>query len=137
MFDQEMGFEQDIRAGRVRPGMTFNQKVWAMTARVPVGRVTTYAQIAQALGSRGYRAVGNALNKNPYSPAVPCHRVVGSDGGLTGFAGGIDKKRKLLTVEGVKLKANGKADLDVAFFRFPQTRMRQAAPAGAMRVALR
>ena len=94
-------FECAIKAGKMVPGMNFNQKVWALTARVPAGKVTTYARIAQALGSKGYRAVGNALNKNPYAPAVPCHRVVGSNGSLTGFAGGLDKKRRLLKDEGV------------------------------------
>src|SRR5215207_355225 len=117
--------KEDICAGRVRPDMTFNQKVWAMTARIPAGRVVTYAEVAKALGSRGYRAVGNALNKNPYAPTVPCHRVVGSDGNLTGFAGGIDKKRQMLKREGVRLKDNGKVDR-TAFFRFPQTRVRYA-----------
>jgi methylated-DNA-[protein]-cysteine S-methyltransferase len=73
--------------------------------------VTTYARIAQALGSKGYRAVGNALNRNPYAPAVPCHRVVGSDGSLTGFAGGLEKKRELLRREGLRLRENGKVDL--------------------------
>jgi methylated-DNA-[protein]-cysteine S-methyltransferase len=72
--------EQQIKAGRIVPGMTFNQKVWAITARIPRGKVAIYADVASALGSRGYRAVGNALNRNPYAPQVPCHRVVGSDG---------------------------------------------------------
>jgi methylated-DNA-[protein]-cysteine S-methyltransferase len=94
-------FEAPIKAGKVLPGMNFNQKVWALTARIPKGKVTTYARIAQALGSKGYRAVGNALNKNPYAPAVPCHRVVGSNGSLTGFAGGLEKKQQLLVAEGV------------------------------------
>jgi methylated-DNA-[protein]-cysteine S-methyltransferase len=101
-------FESAIKSGKVLPGMNFNQKVWALTARVPRGKVTTYARIAQALGSKGYRAVGNALNRNPYAPAVPCHRVVGSDGSLTGFAGGLEKKRRLLVEEGIdcdKLRA--------------------------------
>ena len=102
--------ERDIKAGRIVPGMTFNQKVWAMTARIPRGKVTTYRDIAQKLKSNGYRAVGNALNKNPYAPAVPCHRVVGSDGGLTGFAGGLAKKRKLLENEGIPF-AGQKVDL--------------------------
>src|SRR3982751_1131113 len=96
-------FERAIKAGKMVPGMNFNQKVWALTARVPAGKVTTYARIAQALGSKGYRAVGNALNKNPYAPQVPCHRVVGSNGSLTGFASGLDKKRKLLAAESVTL----------------------------------
>ncbi len=98
---------RDIKAGRVTPGMTFNQKVWALTARVPAGKVTTYGHIARALGTKGYRAVGNALNKNPYAPEVPCHRVVGSTGSLTGFAGGLAKKQRLLSGEGVTC-ANGR-----------------------------
>src|SRR5437660_11212534 len=92
--------ESHIRAGRIVPGMTFNQKVWALTARVPKGRVTTYAELARALGTQAYRAVSNAMNKNPYAPAVPCHRVVGSDGSLTGFAAGLGKKRRMLVAEG-------------------------------------
>ena len=95
------GHEHQIKAGKILPGMSFNEKVWAMTARVPAGKVTTYAAIARALGTNGYRAVGNALNRNPYAPAVPCHRVVGSDGSLTGFAGGLAKKQRMLAKEGV------------------------------------
>ena len=90
--------------------MTFNQRVWALTARIPAGKVVTYADLAAALGSKGYRAVGNALNKNPYAPGVPCHRVVGSDGRLTGFAGGLPMKEQLLTGEGVPVQ-RGRADL--------------------------
>src|SRR5688572_24046840 len=104
--------ESDIRAGRLQPGMTFNQRVWALTARIPAGKVVTYGDIAAALGSpRGSRAVGNALNKNPYAPGVPCHRVVGSTGALTGFAGGLPKKEQLLTTEGVPV-SRGRADLN-------------------------
>ena len=108
------GFERDIKAGKVLPGMSFNEKVWAMTARIPAGKVTTYAAIARALGSQGYRAVGNALNRNPYAPAVPCHRVVGSDGSLTGFAGGVEKKQRLLTEEGVPFR-KGRVDVRECF----------------------
>ncbi len=97
--------------------MTFNQKVWALTARIPAGRVATYGQIAAALGTRAYRAVGMALNRNPYAPQVPCHRVVGSDGSLTGFAGGLDKKLALLADEGVPLR-NGKVDLSACKMEF-------------------
>ena len=106
----ESTLEEVIRAGQLRPGMTFNQRVWAVTARIPAGTVVTYADVAAALGSRGYRAVGNALNKNPYAPGVPCHRVVGSNGKLTGFAGGLEKKEQLLASEGVRV-ARGRADL--------------------------
>ena len=103
-------FEKEVLAGKVAEGMNFNQKVWAVCAGVPKGKVTTYAAIAKRLGTQAYRAVGNALNKNPYAPKIPCHRVVGSDGSLTGFAGGLDKKKRLLQAEGVRF-ANGKVDL--------------------------
>jgi len=99
--------ESAIHAGQITSQMSFNQKVWALTARIPKGQVVTYAQIARQLKTRGYRAVGNALNKNPYAPAVPCHRVVGSDGKLTGYAGGLEKKQRMLQQEGVSI-ANGK-----------------------------
>ena len=98
--------EREIKAGRIVKGMTFNEKVWAVTARIPKGKVVTYADIARALGSNGYRAVGNALNRNPYAPTVPCHRVVGSNGALTGFAGGLPEKKKLLAEEGVTVRGN-------------------------------
>jgi methylated-DNA-[protein]-cysteine S-methyltransferase len=103
--------EQHIKAGRLRKDMTFNQKVWALCARIPHGRIATYADIARKLGTQAYRAVGNALNRNPYAPQVPCHRVVGSDGSLTGFAGGLKKKRQLLVDEGIAFVGE-KADLD-------------------------
>jgi methylated-DNA-[protein]-cysteine S-methyltransferase len=99
----DLSLEQQIRSGRLVPGMTFNQKVWALTARIPKGRVTTYAELARALGTKAYRAVGNAMNRNPYAPGVPCHRVVGSDGSLAGYAHGLEKKRKMLAEEGVEV----------------------------------
>lgn len=102
--------ERSIKAGKISSGMNFNQKVWALTARIPKGRVVTYSDLARALGTKAYRAVGNALNRNPYAPAVPCHRVVGSDGSLTGFALGIPTKRKMLAQEGVPF-AGKKVDL--------------------------
>jgi methylated-DNA-[protein]-cysteine S-methyltransferase len=97
--------EADIRAGRLVAGMSFDERVWALCARIPPGRLATYGQIAAALGSPGAaRAVGGALNRNPYAPGVPCHRVVGSTGALTGFAGGLDKKRALLATEGIAVR---------------------------------
>src|SRR4051794_21271648 len=106
--------EHHIRSGRLVPGMTFNQKVWALTARIPRGKVVTYGDIAAALKTKGCRAVGNALNRNPYAPGVPCHRVVGSNGALTGFAGGLPKKRKLLRDEGVAFRGE-RVTLDSRF----------------------
>jgi methylated-DNA-[protein]-cysteine S-methyltransferase len=95
-------YESEIREGRILAGMTFSQRVWALTARIPRGRVVTYGDLAKKLKS-GSRAVGYALHRNPYAPQVPCHRVVGSDGRLVGFAGGLPAKRKLLESEGVKI----------------------------------
>ena len=94
-------FERQIKSGQICEGMTFNEKVWALTVRVPKGKVTTYGEIARALNCNGARAVGNALNRNPFAPQVPCHRVVGSAGALTGFAGGLPKKQQMLKAEGV------------------------------------
>ena len=108
--------EQDIRAGRIVDGMTFNQKVWALTSRIPKGRVTTYAELARALGTTAYRAVGNAMNKNPYAPGVPCHRVVGSNGSLTGYAGGLEKKREMLAEEGVDVSGRRVPTADIYHF---------------------
>jgi methylated-DNA-[protein]-cysteine S-methyltransferase len=108
--------EQEIRSGKLSPAMSFNQKVWAMTARIPEGKVVRYGDIARALNCTAYRAVGNALNKNPYAPGVPCHRVVGSDGSLTGFAGGLEKKCELLKREGLTLRESGKIELKDALF---------------------
>ena len=104
-----------ILAGKIAGDMSFNEKVWTVCVNVPRGKVTTYAAIARKLGTTAYRAVGNALNKNPYAPKVPCHRVVGSDGSLTGFAGGIPKKKHLLQNEGVAF-ARGRVDLAVSAF---------------------
>jgi methylated-DNA-[protein]-cysteine S-methyltransferase len=81
----------------------FNHRVWDACKHIPSGRVSTYKEIGDAIGTKGYRAVGNALNKNPYAPTVPCHRVVKSDGSLGGFGGGIRRKASLLANEGITL----------------------------------
>jgi methylated-DNA-[protein]-cysteine S-methyltransferase len=101
-----MTYAQQIRSGKIVPGMSFNEKVWAMTARIPKGKVVTYGDIARALKTKAYRAVGNALNRNPYAPGVPCHRVVGGNGSLTGFASGLEKKTRMLESEGVRVIAS-------------------------------
>jgi methylated-DNA-[protein]-cysteine S-methyltransferase len=108
--------EQDIKAGRLKAKMNFNERVWALTSRIPRGKVTTYAAIARKLGTQAYRAVGNAMNRNPYAPEVPCHRVVGSTGRLTGYAGGLGKKEQMLIEEGVAVRG-GKVDLKAHFHR--------------------
>lgn len=93
-----------IKQGKLDASMSFTEKAWAVCARIPEGKVTTYGSIAKRLGKpHGARAVGQAMNRNPYAPAVPCHRVVGADGKLTGYAGGLAKKKRILQAEGVKI----------------------------------
>ena len=108
----------EILSGKLAADMTFPQKVWTLTARIPAGRVATYREIALALNTRAYRAVGQALHNNPYAPAVPCHRVVGSDGRLTGYAGGLAKKARLLTKEGVQCSNSKVVDLATHLHHF-------------------
>jgi methylated-DNA-[protein]-cysteine S-methyltransferase len=81
-------------------GDSFQQRVWEMLKQIPYGETTTYGEIAERLGDRGMaRAVGRAVGRNPLSIVVGCHRVVGSDGRLTGYAGGLERKRFLLGLE--------------------------------------
>ena len=83
----------------------FQEKVYAACRKIPRGRVMTYGELAKKIGNpASARAVGNALNKNPFAPKVPCHRVVRSDGTVGGFAQGTKKKIKLLQKEGMKIK---------------------------------
>ena len=90
----------------------FNEKCYAILRKVPKGKVTTYKAIAEKLGLQAYRAVGNAMNKNPYSPKVPCHRVVKSNGEVGGFANGTNEKIRLLSSEGIII-SNNKIDLSL------------------------
>lgn len=82
----------------------FSERCYALLRKVPRGKVTTYKDLAHALGCKAYRAVGNAMHKNPYAPEVPCHRVIASSGKLGGFASGVKKKIALLKKEGVEVK---------------------------------
>lgn len=85
----------------------FQRRVLELTAKIPRGKVTTYKQIAIAVGKpKAYRAVAQALAKNPYPIKIPCHRVVRSNGNIGGYAEGIEKKIKLLKQEGVEIKGN-------------------------------
>jgi methylated-DNA-[protein]-cysteine S-methyltransferase len=82
-------------------GNEFEQLVWAELLRIPFGETASYAEIAQRIGHPGSaRAVGRANARNPIAIVVPCHRVIGSDGSLTGYAYGLDVKRALLELEG-------------------------------------
>jgi methylated-DNA-[protein]-cysteine S-methyltransferase len=81
-------------------GSEFQKKVWRALREIPFGQTKSYLDLARAIGSsKAARAVGAANSKNPLSIIVPCHRVVGSDGSLTGFAGGIETKAALLALE--------------------------------------
>lgn len=98
--------------------MKFNEKVYKLCRRIPKGKVSTYGEIARALNSKAYRAVGQALNKNPYAPFVACHRIVASNGNLHGFASGLENKRLLLEKEGIKIKNNKVLDFEKVLFKF-------------------
>ncbi|MFR9676863.1 methylated-DNA--[protein]-cysteine S-methyltransferase [Streptomyces sp. TR06-5] len=81
-------------------GGAFRQRVWSLLRAIPYGETRTYGDLARELGSPGLaQAVGTANGSNPLSIVVPCHRVVGADGTLTGFAGGLHRKRFLLALE--------------------------------------
>ena len=104
---------QDRTKGRVSP-----EGVYALTAQIPLGRVSTYGAIASALGSGGSRAVGQILKRNPTPITVPCHRVVKSNGEVGGYAGaqGSGKKKRLLRQEGIAIEGNRVSNLDRVLF---------------------
>ncbi|MCX6746704.1 MAG: MGMT family protein [Candidatus Pacearchaeota archaeon] len=110
---------------------SFNKKCYEILKKVPKGKITTYKEIAKALKSKAYRAVGNAMNKNPYSFAalgwaggknlkssdlVPCYRVINSNGNVGGFASGTKNKVRILKSEGVEI-VNNKINLKKYLFK--------------------
>lgn len=97
----------------------FNEKVWQVLKKIPRGKVTTYKEVAKFIGSpKASRAVGNACNLNPNAPAVPCHRVVKSDGRLGGYAYGVKKKIALLNKEGVKVEKGRVKNFSEKVYKF-------------------
>jgi methylated-DNA-[protein]-cysteine S-methyltransferase len=91
----------DIPALDVR-GTGFEIRTWEELKKIPFGQTVTYGELAGRLGKPGAaRAIGNCMRRNPVSIIVPCHRVIGSSGSLTGYGGGLDKKRLLLNHEGI------------------------------------
>jgi methylated-DNA-[protein]-cysteine S-methyltransferase len=89
-------FDLPLRAS----GTAFQMHVWKALLAIPHGETRTYGEVARTLSERAaMRAVGAAIGRNPISVIVPCHRVIGADGTLTGYAGGLDRKRSLLTLE--------------------------------------
>ena len=104
---------------------SFNEKIYNLLKNVPKGKVTTYKILAEAAGTKAYRTVGRAMNKNPYGilncrgkNMVPCHRVVASNGNLHGFAHGLKKKKELLEKEGVNINDNKIVGFEKMLFRF-------------------
>jgi methylated-DNA-[protein]-cysteine S-methyltransferase len=88
-------------------GTKFQLKVWNYLKKIPKGKVKSYLEVAKGIGKpKAFRAVANAVGKNPYPPLIPCHRVIRSDGSLGGYSGkgGIKEKRRLLSKEKVNLK---------------------------------
>lgn len=80
-------------------GTPFQQKVWQELLKIPYGQTTTYGAIAKHIGCRSAQAIGQAVHRNPIAIIIPCHRVIGADGSLTGYASGLDIKQKLLLLE--------------------------------------
>ena len=103
----------------------FRQKAYNIVKKIPRGKVTTYKILAEALGTKAYRAVGQAMRCNPYAPKVPCHRVVSSDGSIGGFSGNknsnskeVKRKIRMLNKESIKIKNNRIVDFEEKLFYF-------------------
>ena len=104
------GTLREFRVPLAPNGTDFQRRVWTALTRIPYGTTTSYADLARRLGNlTAVRAVGAANGRNPIPIIVPCHRVIGSDGSLTGFGGGLDRKEWLLRHEGAL--ADGQAEL--------------------------
>ena len=98
------GQRQSFSLPLAPPGTPFQQRVWRELQRIPFGTTLTYRELARRLGMpHAARAVGHANGRNPLAIVVPCHRLIGSDGRLRGYVGGIALKRRLLQHEGVQL----------------------------------
>lgn len=111
------------------PPVTFAQQVYQVVRQVPPGQVTTYCEIGRTLGTRAYRLIGQVLHHNPRGflngGDIPCHRVVGSDGGLVGFSHGLEKKKELLEKEGVVVENNRVKDFSERLYTFTKVPNRQ------------
>ncbi len=105
------GEQPEIKELKLAPiGSEFRQKVWKILCKIPYGQTTTYGEIGKEIAkqegknSMSAQAIGGAVSHNPISIIIPCHRVIGKNGNLTGYAGGIDKKMKLLELEKADIK---------------------------------
>ena len=100
------GCEPDFTPSLLLKGTVFQRRVWKSLLAIPYGQTVTYGELARRLDCRSAQAVGGAVGRNPISLIIPCHRVVGADGSLTGYAGGLDRKRALLELEQKNYFAN-------------------------------
>lgn len=102
----------------MKQAQNFQEQCYTLLRKIPKGKVTTYKEIAHALGTKAYRAVGTAMAKNSDLIHTPCHRVVRSDGTIGHYALGAEKKAELLRSEGVELFSGKVKDFEHALFRF-------------------
>lgn len=99
------GERRAFRLALAPRGTPFQQRVWQALSEIPYGQVASYGEVARRIGNRNaVRAVGRANGRNPIPVIIPCHRVIGADGSLTGFGGGLPAKRTLLALEGVAVR---------------------------------
>jgi len=99
--------------------LNLDEKVYKKLLQVPKGKITTYGELAKAIGlQNGQRAIGKIMNKNPYPVIIPCHRVVSSNGTIGGYAFGQDIKINMLTKEGIKIHNRKILDFGKIIYRF-------------------
>ncbi len=98
--------------------MSFDEKCYELLKKIPKGRVTTYKEIALALNTKAYQAVGSAMARNPNAPEVPCHRVVNSDGKIGNYQLGVHRKIAILKSEGVEVAGGVVDDFNEKLFSF-------------------
>jgi len=101
----------------------FAQRIYDALLKVPAGKITTYKDLAHAVGTRAYRAVGVSLSKNPFAPDVPCHRVIASDGSIGGFmrkksGPDVERKKKMLKNEGIPIEYNQITNFQKYLYQF-------------------
>ncbi|KHO50956.1 MAG: methylated-DNA-[protein]-cysteine S-methyltransferase [archaeon GW2011_AR13] len=98
--------------------ISFADKCYLKLKEVPMGKITTYKELAHAINSKAYRAVGTAMNKNPFAPEIPCHRVVNSNGKVGKFASGTENKIKILKKEGIQINKGKIEDFENKLYKF-------------------
>ena len=98
--------------------MNFNQQCHKLLSKIPEGKISTYKEIAKALNTKAYRAVGNAMAKNPNPIVVPCHRIINSNGLIGGYALGVNKKISLLKKEGMTIRKGKVVDYEKNIYSF-------------------